>query len=101
MYTENISIPGNATEYDRSLFLKLMGFDPAVESVIEKLKPHTLANYAYELATSFSAFYVHTPKLIEESDTDLRSFRLGLVEKTAEALKKAFDILAIRMPSEM
>ncbi len=89
------------SEFDRLLLLKLARFEESVRAVTEKYKPHLLAIYAYELATTFSTFYVHTPKLLEESNEALRAFRLSLVEKTAETLKKAFEILAIDMPSEM
>jgi arginyl-tRNA synthetase len=50
---------------------------------------------------TFNGFYVHTPKILEEENIALRDFRLTLVEKTAETLKKAFELLGIEMPSEM
>lgn len=65
------------------------------------LKPHLLATYAYELAGNFSNFYVNTPKLLEEQDIPLRTFRIELVRKTAFTLKKAFELLGIEMPDKM
>lgn len=67
----------------------------------ETYKPHHLALYAYELAVTFNSFYVHTPKILEEKDENLKNLRLSLVAKTAETLEKAFDLLGIKMPSEM
>lgn len=93
--------PVEMSEYDRLLLMKLARFEENVRAVAEKYKPHFIAIYAYELATLFSSFYVHSPKLLEESNTELQAFRLALVAKTVETLKASFDILAIDMPKEM
>ena len=86
---------------DKSLIQTLARFEEAVDTVAKTYKPHHLALYAYDLAVEFNSFYVHTPKILEETDEQLKSFRLGLVRKTADTLKKAFELLAIEMPSEM
>lgn len=93
--------PVEMSKYDRLLLMKLARFEENVRAVTEKYKPHFIAIYAYELATLFSSFYVHSPKLLEESNTELQAFRLALVAKTVETLKASFDILAIDMPKEM
>jgi arginyl-tRNA synthetase len=72
-----------------------------VDTVAKTYKPHHLALYAYDLAVGFNSFYVHTPKILEESDENMKEFRLALVSQTVATLKKAFDLLAIKMPSEM
>jgi arginyl-tRNA synthetase len=72
-----------------------------VDTVAKTYKPHHLALYAYDLAVVFNSFYVHTPKILEEKDENLRDFRLALVERSADTIEKAFDLLGIRMPSEM
>lgn len=87
--------------YDKRLIQVLAQFEETVATVAKTYKPHHLALYAYELAVSFNAFYVHTPKILEEMNQELKSFRLILVEKTAKTLEKAFDLLGIKMPSEM
>jgi arginyl-tRNA synthetase len=60
-----------------------------------------LATYSYNLAVSFNSFYVHTPKILEESDTAIKNFRLTLISKTTDTLKKSFELLGIKMPTEM
>ena len=87
--------------YDKSLIQSLARFDETVTKTAETYKPHHIALYAYELAVTFNGFYVHTPKILEEQDEELKSFRLSLVAKTTETLEKAFDLLGIKMPSEM
>ena len=66
----------------------LFRFDEAVLDAATKYKPHILAQYCFTLANTFNSFYVHTPKILEESDASLRSTRLALVEKTAHILQK-------------
>lgn len=72
-----------------------------IDTVAKTYKPHHLALYAYDVAVEFNSFYVHTPKILEEKNAELKAFRLALVAKTAETLKKSFELLAIEMPSEM
>lgn len=76
------------SEYDRACLRRLSFFDKALLDTANKYKPHILATYCYELATEFNAFYVHTPKILEEQDENLRNFRLSLIAKISETLKK-------------
>jgi len=87
--------------HDKCLIQKLTEFEAKVEETAKKYKPHILALYAYDLAVVFNSFYVHTPKILEEKNPSLKSFRLALVQNTANTLKTAFSLLAIEMPSEM
>jgi arginyl-tRNA synthetase len=66
----------------------LFRFDEAVLDAATKYKPHILAQYCFSLANTFNSFYVHTPKILEETNDVVKSTRLALVEKTAETLKK-------------
>jgi arginyl-tRNA synthetase len=91
----------NLSPYDKSLIQTLAKFESVVDTVAKTYKPHHLALYAYDLAVGFNSFYVHTPKILEESDENMKSFRLMLVSETAKRLEKAFDLLGIKMPSEM
>lgn len=89
------------SQYDKSLIQSLALFQDAIDTTAKTYKPHHIALYAYSLAVNFNSFYVHTPKILEEENTELRNFRLMLVHETAETLKKAFKLLGIEMPSEM
>jgi len=44
---------------------------------------------------------VHTPKILEEQDGNLRNFRLSLIAKVRDTLEKGFELLAIEMPERM
>ena len=87
--------------YDKALMQVLSRFEEALDMTARTYKPHHLALYAYDLAWEFNSFYVHTPKILEEENQNLKQFRLALVEKTAKTLEKSLDLLGIQMPSEM
>lgn len=91
----------NLSSYDKEVIQILARFGEVVDTVAKTYKPHHLALYAYDLAVCFNSFYVHTPKILEETDANLRAFRLSLVKKVADTLERAFGLLAIEMPSEM
>lgn len=99
-------VPQNDTNldistYDKSLIQILSAYEWVIDTVAKTYKPHHLALYAYDVAVEFNSFYVHTPKILEEKNAELKAFRLALVAKTAEILKQSFELLAIEMPSEM
>ncbi len=87
--------------YDTALIRTLAEMENKIQATADTYKPHTLALYCYDLAVCFNSFYVHTPKILEESDADLKNLRLTLCRLTAEKLTLGFDLLAIKMPSEM
>jgi arginyl-tRNA synthetase len=87
--------------YDKKLIQVLQEFESNIHTVAKTYKPHHLATYSYDLAVSFNSFYVHTPKILEESDTAIKNFRLTLISKTTDTLKKSFELLGIKMPTEM
>jgi arginyl-tRNA synthetase len=88
-------------QYDRQLISMLAKKEEAIDSMLAGYKPHHLAIYAYDLATTFSSFYVHTPKLLDEPDADLKNIRLEMVERTLRTIEEVFDILAIPLPERM
>lgn len=97
IFTENLDL----SQYDKALIAKLSDFEKKIADTLAKYKPHILANYAYELAVNFNSFYVHTPKILEEQNENLKNFRLKLVSETAKKLQKSFELLGMEMPSEM
>ena len=87
--------------YDTALIRILAEMENKIQTTADTYKPHTLALYCYDLAVCFNSFYVHTPKILEETDESLKNLRLTLCRLTHEKLTLGFDLLAIRMPSEM
>ena len=87
--------------YDTALIRTLAEMDTRIQTTADTYKPHTLALYCYDLAVCFNSFYVHTPKILDERDENLKKLRLSLCKLVSEKLTLGFNLLGIKMPSEM
>jgi len=83
-----------------ALIKKLARFPLVIEDASNGCKPHSIANYLFEVASVFNQFYRDCPVLSEEN-TLLRSSRLALVRATEIVLKNALDLLGISALEEM
>jgi arginyl-tRNA synthetase len=77
----------------------LCQFAEIVPQVLNDFRPNILANYLFELANSFHAFYEACPVLKSEEPT--RSSRLTLCDLAARALRRGLDLLGIKVPEKM
>jgi len=77
----------------------LCQFGEIVPQVLNDFRPNILANYLFELANSFHAFYEACPVL--KSDEPVRGSRLILCELTGRVLKRGLDLLGIKAPDRM
>jgi arginyl-tRNA synthetase len=84
---------------EKNLATRLCQFGEVVPTVLNDFRPNILANYLYELANSFHAFYEACPVL--KSEEPSRSSRLALCELTARVLAKGLDLLGIKVPEKM
>jgi len=94
--TSNIEIVEPA---ERALALKLLLFGEVLPQVLEDFRPNLLANYLYELASTFHSFFESCPVLKSEGAT--RDSRLALCELTARTLKTGLGLLGIEVPERM
>jgi arginyl-tRNA synthetase len=85
---------------ERTLIKKLALFPLVIEEASNACKPHSIANYLFEVASVFNQFYRDCPVLSEEN-TVLRSSRLALVSATEIVLKNALNLFGISAPAEM
>jgi len=67
--------------------------------VIDDFRPNLLANYLYELASTFHSFFEACPVL--KSEGDLRASRFALCDLTARVLKQGLALLGIEAPERM
>jgi arginyl-tRNA synthetase len=88
-----------AAPEERTLALKLCQFAEIVPAVLNDFRPNLLANYLYELANAFHAFYEACPVL--KAEEPARSSRLALCELTARVLEKGLQLLGIKVPERM
>jgi arginyl-tRNA synthetase len=85
---------------EKQLALKLFQLESILSQVSERLEPHRLCNYLFELATLFSSFYEACPVLKADTDTS-RNTRLLLCEVTARTIKLGLNLLGIRVLEKM
>jgi arginyl-tRNA synthetase len=84
---------------ERNLALNLSQFAETVPAVLNDFRPNLLANYLYELANAFHAFYEACPVL--KAEEPARSSRLALCELTGRVLAKGLELLGIKVPERM
>ena len=91
----------NLSLQDKKLIRMLLTFPEVIEKAVQSYKAHYIAIFSYELATLMNEFYVHSPKILEEKNVDLKNFRIELIRKSVSILEKSFWIIWINMPSAM
>jgi arginyl-tRNA synthetase len=82
-----------------NLAKRLCQFAEIVPQVLNDFRPNILANYLFEVANSFHAFYEACPVL--KSDEPARSSRLALCDLTGRVLQRGLNLLGIAVPEKM
>ncbi|WP_309716943.1 DALR anticodon-binding domain-containing protein, partial [Armatimonas sp.] len=72
---------------EQALLKQLARMPHAVREAGEKYLPATVAEWTFQLAKLFSAFYDQCPVLRDDVPADTRAARLALVAATAQGLK--------------
>lgn len=72
-----------------------------VAQVVEHLTIHSLAEFAHELAESFSLFYEACPILRSDVPPDLRLARLALAAATAQTMRNVAALLGLSLPDRL
>ncbi len=82
-----------------NLAKRLCQFAEVVPQVMNDFRPNILANYLFELANSFHAFYEVCPVL--KSEEPARGSRLALCDLAGRVLERGLDLLGIKAPEKM
>lgn len=85
---------------EKSLLKLLHSFPNIIEQAGENRSPALVANFMFELAKEFNQFYQASP-IFKEDDSDLRSFRIGISNLTAQVLNTAGMLIGMEMPERM
>ncbi len=85
---------------ERTLAIKLLQFEEAVQTVGKEGTPHVLSAYLYELAGIFSSFYEHCP-ILNAEDEAVKLSRLKLALLTEKTLKQGLELLGIKTVEKM
>ncbi|GAC1382026.1 MAG: arginine--tRNA ligase [Ginsengibacter sp.] len=88
------------SSHERSLALKIEQYQTVLEQAAEELNPAVVANYIFQLAKLFNAFYVDH-SIANETDEDRKKLRLTIAIMTAGVLKDGMALLGIKVPERM
>ncbi len=88
------------TSHEIQLIDLMSRFPSTVELAAKEYRPLIVANYAYELASTFHSFY-HVVKVIQTENPGIRAARLRLVAAARQTLANALQLLDIEAPQEM
>jgi arginyl-tRNA synthetase len=95
-------VPSQLTETERNLLLALSEFPSIVSKTGKTLRVSQLAEYGFDLATSFTNFYEHpdpgmnvqTP-FIHIKEKDLKIFRLSLVMAFQKVMSNVLNLMGM------
>ena len=85
---------------ERELAKRLAQFAETVPAVLDDFRPNLLANYLYELAGTFHAFFEACPVLKADAGSQ-RETRLTLCRVTMRTLRVGLGLLGIEVPERM
>lgn len=95
-----VEAPANQFDFDaaeRTLAVKLIGFNTVVEAAARGFLPHLVCTYLYELAQEFNRFYESAPII----GSDRQAIRRQLVERYQQTLATGLEILGIEPLEKM
>lgn len=100
---ENFELSNEISEInleETELIFLLKDFGKTIQSAADDYSPAIIANYVYEVAKTFNAFYTKHSVLNEEN-VETRDFRLALIKAVAEVIKQGMALLGIAVPEKM
>ncbi|KKP73755.1 MAG: Arginine-tRNA ligase [Candidatus Roizmanbacteria bacterium GW2011_GWA2_35_19] len=86
-------------ENELNLMRKFSKFPEVVNKAAIDLSPNDIANYIYDLASSYNVFYQKNPIL--KADEEIKKIRLLITLATANIIKKGLDLLGIKTVERM
>jgi arginyl-tRNA synthetase len=92
--------PALGTSQERELGLMLVRFEEALDRAAQDYQPSDITAYLWDLANTFTGFFVNCPVLKAES-AELRESRLLLCDLTGRVIQKGLDLLGIKTPERM
>jgi arginyl-tRNA synthetase len=86
--------------FEIKLVKKISDFTAVIKECAEQYKPHMLANYTFELATSFNEFYEKC-SVMNETDIDKKGSRILLVKAYLNVMSNCLNLLGLWIPDFM
>ncbi|MDE5414656.1 arginine--tRNA ligase [Alkalihalobacterium chitinilyticum] len=96
--TSNLNLIASEKEF--YLLKKVGEFPEAIAESAEKLSPHRLTNYAFDLASALHSFY-NAERVIDPEDVEKSKARLALVKSVQVTLQNALKLIGVSAPERM
>ena len=89
------------TDEEESLGQHLIKFNETVNAAANKIAPHIICSYIYDLAGLFMRFYEACPINKSDVPAEIKSSRLALCKATADIIKTGLNLLGINVLDRM
>ncbi|WP_096203009.1 arginine--tRNA ligase [Bacillus sp. FJAT-45350] len=89
-----------STEKEYDLLKKIGEFPEAVAEAAEKLSPHRMTNYVFELASAFHSFY-NAERVVDPEDKAKSQARLALIKSVQITILNALRLIGVQAPEKM
>lgn len=89
------------TDEEESLGQHLIKFNESVNAAANKIAPHIICSYIYDLAGLFMRFYEACPINKNDVPAEIKSSRLALCKATADIIKTGLNLLGINVLERM
>ena len=86
-------LPKELVQSEWELLRHIDAYPRRLVEASEQSAPSMLASYAYDLAAHFSDFYEHTPRILKETDEQVKAFRALLVKATVQTMNNVLRLL--------
>ena len=97
--TANLSVSWELSECEQALVRRIAEFPETLLKAADSLSPSMLADYAYQLASTFMTFYELVP--VMNAAPEVAVFRLSLVAAYKQTLANTLDVMGIAAPNRM
>ena len=87
-------------EEEKQLLFKMSEYSESVKIAATEKDPSKVAQYLFDLAQKFNAFYDNSP-VMQEKDTAVQAFRLALIENVLKIMVSGLDLLGIEAVEKM
>lgn len=88
------------TDSEHKVLIELMMYSDSIERSAEDFKPNHIANYLYQLAQDFNAFY-NGNSIINAENEELKESRLLMTACTVRIMEDGLGLLGIEVPEKM
>jgi arginyl-tRNA synthetase len=85
---------------EKEILKQLLIYPGIVKQAGESYSPSLIANYLYDLVKVFNSFYQNI-SILGESDSNIKNFRLTLIQKVGHTILNSCSLLGIEVPERM